>query len=236
MDRNAMKRHWKIFASAAMIAILIVASGCIGEKRNITSNPSQYGGKTANKVVINNSVIIQHSDGTATIPIKNITKNKAINIRTGDKLTNNIEYEVNGIKIGFKNYGYGLYPYIKSYVTNTEVIINNTQVNINIGPNMNPYDNVIEGFMFYDFLPNGTVLVYIYVDEDWKKRIKPTKIVWGKNDNWNNPTFSKKFNFHKVADGIYRDIITDDPNRWFANYTRSYGGVKVGKPEIYLGI
>jgi len=221
------KKNWKIFAGTALIAVCIVSScGCIGEE-----------GKTVDKVAVDESVIIQHSDGTVTIPIKAITNNRVIQIRDGDTLTNNVVYEINGIKIGSNNYAYGPRSYgVGGFSTNTEYIINGTQVNINIGPNMDPHDNVIEGYMFYDFLPNGTILVYIYVDEDWKNRIEPTTIVWGKMNSWDNHNYSKSFEFNKVADGVYRDVIVDDSNRWFRNYTRSYGGVRVGKPEIYLGL
>lgn len=235
MNRN---RHWKTFAIALVAIFMVLSCGCIGDDKTgeSTSDSSQNEGETADTLAVDESVIIQHSDGTVTIPIKAITNNRAINIRDGDTITNNVEYEINGIKIGSNNYAYGPRPYMSGFSTNTKRMVNGTQVNINIGPNMDPHDNVIEGYMFYDFLPNGTVLVYIYVDEDWKNRIKPTTIVWGKMDRWYNHNYSKPFEFNKVADGVYRDVIVDDPNRMFRNYTRSYGGVKVGKPEIYLGM
>ncbi|OYT35178.1 MAG: hypothetical protein B6U87_00780 [Candidatus Aenigmarchaeota archaeon ex4484_52] len=188
------------------------------------------------KIIFNNSAIIQYRDKTSTIPITKISP-KTIQIRDGDYLTNNIVYEINGIKIGANNYAYGPGSLgVGGFSTNTEYIINGTQVNINIGPNMNPNDDVIEGFMFYNFLDNGTILVYIYVDDDWKRKIKDTKIVWGKMNSWHNYTYFKKFDFQKIADGIYRDVIEDDKNRWFRNYTRSYGGIKVGNQDIYLGM
>jgi len=233
-----MNQYWKMFAIAFVTVCILLSCGCIERSKtgNITSDSSQNQSETINKVAVDESVIIQHSDGTVTIPIKSITNKRAIKITDGDTLTNNVEYEVNGIKLGFHNFGYGPYPNCRGFATNTKYMINGTQLNINIGPNMDPHDNVIEGYMFYDFLPNGTVLIYIYVDEDWKNRIKPTTIIWGKMDSWYNHTYTKPFEFNKVADGVYRDIIVDDPNRWLDNYTCFYGGVKVGKEDIYLGL
>ena len=53
-------------------------------------------------------------------------------------------------------------------------------VTMGITSQMNPKNGVIEGYMVEHF-ENETPSVYIYLDEDWRKKVKFTNIIWGKD-------------------------------------------------------
>ena len=178
---------------------------------------------------IDNSIIIQYPNKTAYIPVKKITENRVIEV-TQDKYKNDIFHMINGEKFSFKNFAYA-YGKIRTY----NIARNKRPYDIFMGPNLDPTDGEIEGYIFHDFLPNDTILTYIYVDQDWKENIENTHIIWGESANWDNYTHKKKFNFQKIADGIYRDVFVDDRDRFSDDYMTGHGGVKVGNESLWLG-
>ena len=91
-----------------------------------------------------------------------------------------------------------------------------------INKDMTPYDGVIEGFII-EKIKNGKPIVYVFVDEDWKKNIGRTYIRYGRN-------FEKKkiLVFNEVTKGIYTDSFEDDISRFMDDYSIHFGGVIVG--------
>ena len=83
---------------------------------------------------------------------------------------------------------------------------------------MDPEDGVIEGFMI-EKIENDKPLVYIFLDEDWKKQVKDTKILWG--NSW---AFNKSFEFKSIEKGIYLEVIEDDRSRFSKDYGMSFYG------------
>ena len=77
-----------------------------------------------------------------------------------------------------------------------------------IGHEMEPNDGVIQGYMVETF-ENKTPYVYIYLDEDWRKQVGETHIIWGLNLDK-----IQKFKWSKIGDGIYMNKIMDDINRF----------------------
>jgi len=92
-----------------------------------------------------------------------------------------------------------------------------------VGPDMEPNDGVIEGIVT-ERVNNGKYEVHIFLDEDWKKQIPDTNIIWGRfNDR------VKPFEFNEVSSGIYMDQIEDDPARFDYNHMQSYSAIIVGR-------
>ena len=73
---------------------------------------------------------------------------------------------------------------------------------------MNPNYGVVEGYMVETF-ENGTPYVYIYLDEDWRKQVGDTNIIWGKDLQ-----FIQKYKQINVGKGIYMNKIKDDKERF----------------------
>jgi len=63
-----------------------------------------------------------------------------------------------------------------------------------------------------------------FLDEDWRKQIKDTRMIWG--DDFSGELYSKKFIFGESVEGIYTDKIDSHIN-WF-NLSPIRGGLIVG--------
>lgn len=104
----------------------------------------------------------------------------------------------------------------------SEEFIENGRVKMRITNDMNPNDGVIEGFMT-EKKEDGKWIVDIFVDEDWKRNIGKTNILWGVQYKQ-----EKTFLFNKISSGIYHDQIIDDENRFDENVRIRTFGVIVG--------
>lgn len=92
-----------------------------------------------------------------------------------------------------------------------------------IGHEMDPKDGVVEGYMVETF-ENKTPYVYIYLDEDWRKKVGDTNIIWGLDLDK-----IQKYKWSKVGDGIYMNKILDDINRFnMSDISYRKSGVFVG--------
>ena len=220
-DLKLRRVHKKIIAGIIILIIIFFFVPFLINKISIMKENEQE--------IINNSEIIQYPNKTAYIPVKKITENRVIEV-TQDTYKNGIFHMINGEKFSFKNFAYA-YGKIRTY----NIARNKRPYDIFMGPNLDPTDGEIEGYIFHDFLPNDTILTYIYVDQDWKENIENTHIIWGESANWDNYTHKKKFNFQKIADGIYRDVFVDDRDRFSDDYMTGHGGVKVGNESLWLG-
>jgi len=88
-----------------------------------------------------------------------------------------------------------------------ERFVKDGKIKMKLGPEMNPNDGIIEGFMT-EKKENGKWKVDIFVDEDWKQQVGKTNIHWGimyKQE--------KTFLFNEISKGIYHDQIIDDEDR-----------------------
>jgi len=91
---------------------------------------------------------------------------------------------------------------------------------------LNPSNGIPEGFIL-ERLEGKTPFAYIFLDEDWKKNIGDTNLIWGKE--YQN---LREFRFNVAKPGIYYDKITDDPARFSDNYRIHEGGIIVGKVTL----
>ncbi len=103
---------------------------------------------------------------------------------------------------------------------------NNGSVIMQINYLMKPDDGIIEGFIVERIMKENNEdkpIIYIFLDEDWKKSIA-TKVYYGKR-------FENEMEFdfaRQVSEGIYMNEVLDDPGRFNNNYATHYGGVIVG--------
>ncbi|MEM2131547.1 MAG: hypothetical protein QXR96_03415 [Candidatus Woesearchaeota archaeon] len=91
-------------------------------------------------------------------------------------------------------------------------------------------DNIPDAYIFEkkELIENEKkLIVYIFLDEDWKNQISETNIIWGNNyQNIKKFSFSEK---NKVSENIYIEKIEDDKERFSSDYKIHYSGIYVGK-------
>ena len=90
---------------------------------------------------------------------------------------------------------------------------------------LKPNDGVIEGYIVQR-IENATtkdISSYIFVDEDWKKALPNTQVLWGAKYQYN-----KEYDFNEISTGIYMMKIKDDPERFIEGFLISQGGIAVG--------
>ena len=72
-----------------------------------------------------------------------------------------------------------------------------------ITPELDPENDIVEGYIAFKFNElEDKINVTIFLDQEWKDRIKPTNIIWGQN--FGN---IREFKFHKLSDGIWSDSV-----------------------------
>lgn len=103
-----------------------------------------------------------------------------------------------------------------------EFIDEDSKVKMRINNGMKPNDGIIEGFII-EKIKDGKPIVYVFVDEDWKKKLGRTYIRHGMNFEHN-----KIFTYKQISDGVYMDTFEDAPERFMEDYTIHFGGVIVG--------
>jgi hypothetical protein len=97
---------------------------------------------------------------------------------------------------------------------------------IRIGSGFKPDDGVMEGYIIERKL-NNSFEVFIFLDEDWRKQMPSTNIVWG-----SDYSKIKQFIFNKIAEGVYMDKMIDEPSRFEFNYRQSNTGIIVGNADL----
>ncbi len=103
-----------------------------------------------------------------------------------------------------------------------EYVDDDENVLIRFTSELNPNNNVIEGFIIERIIDDNPV-AFIFVDKDWKQQMKKTNIFWGADyENY------KEFDFEEISNGIYYTKINDDKSRFSNNYMESKGGIIVG--------
>jgi len=87
---------------------------------------------------------------------------------------------------------------------------------------LNPSDGTIQGNAVFSG-ENGKMKAMFYLDEDWKKKVGKTWLLWGKN--WEN---EREFVFTEVLNGLYSDNVEDsDISRFRKDYHISDGNFAV---------
>ena len=97
---------------------------------------------------------------------------------------------------------------------------------LRITTDLDPNNGIPEGWIA-EYIKGDEVVAYIFVDEDWKKQIGNTHILWGRELQ-----LIKKFVYNPLSTGVYMDSIIDDPARFYnKDYTERAGGVIVGNAD-----
>ena len=171
----------------------------------------------SNVPVIANKHAIQLEDERFYIPVENVTDNKGYTDNTGD-----IQYMQGSTWTSFHLAGiYKGERFSKAYYVRNEN--GEFEVLMAIGSDLNPNDGVIQGYIVENF-ENNTPYAYIYLDEDWRKKIGDTNIIWGKDFDR-----IKAFEWTKVGDGVYMNRIEDDMARFAA------GDINTRESGIFVG-
>ena len=158
--------------------------------------------------------IIKEKMGVKEINIEKITKGKAYIDATG------VQFISTSIRTVFDYEGWYKGEYFKREFVKEGILL------MRISPEIKPNDGVIEGFII-ETIENEEPIIYIFLDQDWKNKIKETIIYWGKS--FNN---QKEFNFsNQISPGIYIDKVKDEKERFLFNYSMHLGGVYVGDLE-----
>ncbi|MBW2977596.1 hypothetical protein KY331_02005 [Candidatus Woesearchaeota archaeon] len=97
-----------------------------------------------------------------------------------------------------------------------------------IDSKLNPYDGVIDSFILAREEDQRFVF-YIFLDEDWKNKVKYTNILWGDNLQNKNAMHLKPFDFSKSENGIYINKIDVDVD--WNNLNPISGGMMVGEVD-----
>jgi len=94
-------------------------------------------------------------------------------------------------------------------------------VKMELTTELNSTDGIPQGVMLERF-EDGKPIVYIFVDEDWKREFPMLNIVWGKEFQNTRP-----FRFTPTGKSTYYDKVADDKNRFTNPYYDdiTYGGV-----------
>lgn len=97
------------------------------------------------------------------------------------------------------------------------------------GREMNPQDGVIDGLIIAKLNSNENFDIFIFVDEDWKKSIGNTNLVWGDDFTDRTKLSVRKFDFSRSKYGIYVDVVKDVT---WKKSSPVAGGLIVGEVDI----
>ncbi|MCK5474628.1 MAG: hypothetical protein KAI53_04425 [Candidatus Aenigmarchaeota archaeon] len=183
----------------------------------IFSSPKEV----SNIPVIANKYAVQLEDEQFYIPVDNLTEDKGYVGNTGD-----IQYMHGSTWTSFHISGiYRGEQFSKAYYVRDEN--GDYDVLMAIGSGLNPNDGIIQGYIVENF-ENNTPYAYIYLDEDWRKKVGDTNIIWGKDLDR-----IKAFEWTKIGNGVYMNRIEDDTARFAAdNINIREGGIFVGDITI----
>jgi hypothetical protein len=154
---------------------------------------------------------IEEKDNIKTINVDKVTKGEGFLDSQGQ------QYITKDIGTVFSYHGFYKGQFFRREYTKDEKTI------IKISNNMDPNDGIIEGFVI-EKLKDNTPTLYVFLDEDWKKKVFETKVYFGRS--FQN---EQEFDFsQQTTSGIYMNEILDDITRFENNYATHLGGVWVG--------
>jgi hypothetical protein len=97
-------------------------------------------------------------------------------------------------------------------------------IGIDAGPEMDPDDGVMEGFILAK-KEDDRFVFYLFVDQDWKDKMGYTKVLW--SNDFESGVSERPFNFNKEKSGIYIDKLEGSFD-WFQKSPRK-GGIYLGE-------
>ncbi|MCM2325234.1 MAG: hypothetical protein NDI94_02135 [Candidatus Woesearchaeota archaeon] len=97
-------------------------------------------------------------------------------------------------------------------------------ISIKIGPEMDPDDGIMEGFILAK-KEEERFAFYLFVDQDWKDKMRYTNVLW--SNNFDSGITDRPFNFDKETNGIYIDKV-EGTFDWFQKSPRK-GGIYLGE-------
>ena len=167
--------------------------------------------------VIATKYAVQLPDKRFQVPVETVTDNKGYTDNTGDiQYMKGIQWTSFALSGIYKGEIFSKAFYIRK--ENGEY-----EVPMSIGFDMDPTNGVIEGYIVENF-ENNTPYAYIYLDEDWRKKVGDTNIIWGKDLQ-----FIQAFEWTAVGNGVYMNKIEDDIERFDAiDINSRESGIYVG--------
>lgn len=96
---------------------------------------------------------------------------------------------------------------------------------------LDPTDGIIDSFILARE-EEGIFVFYIFLDEDWKNKVKYTNILWGDNFHNKETLHLKQFDFSKSENGIYINKIDTDVD--WNNLNPVKGGMMVGEVDYAI--
>lgn len=97
-----------------------------------------------------------------------------------------------------------------------------------IAPKLNPSDGVIDSFVLARE-ENGKFVFYIFIDEDWRRNVEYTNILWGDNFKDRAKMHLKEFDFSNPENGIYTNKVEEDVD--WDDLEPVKGGMMVGEVD-----
>lgn len=157
-------------------------------------------------------------------PFDDTPNNIEINVRKATRSESQFdldkqEYYHNGLKTIFSSGIYKGFPFGVAHKAGNDTVIS-------IGPEMDPNDGIIEGFILGKYEDEDFVF-YVFLDEDWKKQIEYTNIVYA--NDLSIPSI-QKFEFTDSVKGVYVNKVEGNFD-WFLSSPRQ-GGVYVGELDL----
>ncbi len=158
---------------------------------------------------------VTENDGVTYIDISKVTQQRA----GYDSDTDVITYNDGTIYAAFQTYGLYHGDYFSSYAQDGTLAV------IELGPNMDPNNGIMQVFVVESF-EEGIPYIHLFVDEDWKKVMPQTNLIWGKNFSNQQPA-----QFTEIAQGIYHTQVQDELDRFIQpqeGVWQQVGGMLVG--------
>ena len=193
-----MEKRYSILLAFLIIAALVIIYALYPKQDTFSDNPQDW--------------INDKGKGVKEIDVEEAT------VGAGYIDKNSLQYETFDIGTAFTFEGW-----YKGNYFETEYVDENGATKMRISQDMKPFDGIPEGFIIEKIEENKPI-AYIFLDNDWRNKIKESIIYWGKGYQNEQP-----FDFSQQADkGIYVNMIEDDPNRFQNNYNLKDGGIWVG--------
>lgn len=126
------------------------------------------------------------------------------------------EYYHDGLKTLFSSGIYEGFPFGSAHMANSTTVIS-------IGPEMDPGDGIIDGFILGKYEKEDFVF-YVFLDEDWREQIEYTNILYA--NDLDDPEITE-FDFSEPEKGIYVNKVKGEFD-WFTRSPRA-GGIYVGE-------
>ncbi|MBD3204001.1 hypothetical protein GF327_06885 [Candidatus Woesearchaeota archaeon] len=170
------------------------------------------------------------SDSEQEMRVNLLKATQGYSIQTGNRQ----EYLINDSTYAF--FSYGVYKgkeffqvYAEPKKPNSQNLPPEDDVLMEISRELDPTDNIIQAYILAKE-NNKKFNFYIYVDKDWKNKLKYTKVIYG--DDFSSPEKLKirDFSYNEISTGIFLHEIKDS-SEWY-NMDPVVGGIIVGEINL----